>query len=166
MGESPDRAYRLFKFTRQSGDKTVSDLKLLRLNDLKETLVSTLSTEPKAYWSSDNRYLITENSQPDSMYGREVVLFDLNNFEMGKKKQGQLVNYDLLHDIVFMYNYDSTRQSIIFFDSRVPEIEQRREILAAPAGKLPNIILEPKEKKARVKAYTTGGAAVNIAIHY
>ena len=166
ISDSPDGNYRLFKYTRKVGEQTETDLRILRLKDLKGALVSTLRTEPKAYWSSDSKDLITENSVPDSVYQREVVIYSVGTFEIYRRKQGQLINYDLVNNVVFMYTYDSTRQTITAFRVDNTDSEKRQEIVAPPAGRIPIAILAPLEKKAKIKAYTTGGAAVNIAFNY
>ena len=181
LGDTPSREYRLFKFTRKSGDQTFIDLKVLRLKDLKETLVSTLPVEtdsasvalakingggPKFYWSKESQYLITENSVPDSMYKREVVIFDLNSFSVMKRKQGNLLNYDVVNDFAFMYRTTAERQIICFYNVSMPDQEQVREIVAAPAGKLPIVLIAPIKREARVKAYMTGAVPINIAFNY
>jgi hypothetical protein len=170
LGDSPNKAFRLFKFTHQEGDKSMVDLKLLRLQDLQETLVSTITVEaggaPKVYWSKDSRYLITENNVQDSLYGREMVLFDLVNFNVAKRKAGRLINFDTVNDIAFIQRYNTERQIICFFDVKDAELEHRREVLAPQEGKLPVILFVPLERKAKVKLYTTGGAAVNISFLY
>lgn len=166
LGDSPNREYRLFKFAGKTGETTETILKVLRLKDLQETTVATLRTDPKFYWSSDSRYLITENSVPDSIYQREVVVFNLKNFEMERRKQGILLNYDLLNDVAFLYRYTEERQIICFFYPKSANMEQYREILVPQDGKVPSMILSPKERKAKVKAYTTGGVPMNVAFQY
>lgn len=161
------------------------DLKLLRLKDLKETLIGTILTDPppilidsamermrqvnekpKFYWSKGSEYLITENSVPDSIYERELLIFDLQNFEMAQRKPGQLLNFDPLNDMVFMYRFTRTRQTITFFDAKTPNVMHDRDITAAPTGKSPVVILSPTKKEAKVKAYMQGGVPVNIAFSY
>lgn len=172
LGDSPNKAFRLFKFARQEGEKSLVDLKLLRLQDLKETFVSTITVDakegvgPKFYWSKDSRYLIAENNIQDSLYGRETVLFDLVNFNVGQRKEGRLLNFDQVNDIAFVQRFNPERQIIVFFDLKDADIEHNREVMAPQEGKLPVIILAPLEKKAKVKLYTTGGAAVNISFLY
>ncbi len=175
LGNSPDGQYRLFKFARKEGDKAVIDLKLLRLRDLSEALVSTLPAEdefkvlapyPRFYWSKDSGYLVTENSITDSVYKRETVLFDLMNFSMGKRKQGNLLGFDGVNDVAFVYRQSTERQIVCLFTVSFPEEENIREVLAAPSGRLPIVIVAPLQKSAKVKAYMPDGVPVNFAIHY
>lgn len=174
LGDSPNKAFRLFKFTHKEGGKSMVDLKLLRLQDLKETLVSTIAVEdsvktgggPKFYWSKDSRYLIAENNVQDSVYGRETVLFDLVNFNVAKRKEGKLLNFDQVNDIAFVQRYNAERQIICFFDVKTPDAENTREALVPQEGKLPVVILAPLERKAKVKVYTTGGVPMNFSFTY
>lgn len=175
LGNSFNNAYRLFKSTRQDGDQSVTDLVLLRLQDMKETLVSTVPTEvqaplpnpPKFFWSQDSKYLMVENRLADSTgTTREVVLFDLATLSIIQRHPGALVAFDQINEMVIYYRSDVERQSICYFNLRKPEVEKVRDIIAPPTGKLPAIIFVYKEKKARVKAYTTDDAPVNIILEY
>jgi len=175
LGDSPGKEYRLFKFTRQDGELTKIDLKVLRLSDLKEALVSTLPAEddlkvmaqyPRYYWSKDSKFLVTENSINDSIYNREMVLFDLTSFSMGKRKDGNLLGYDHVNDVAFLYRETPERQGVCYFPTASPEKELIQEILISPSGRLPTVIIVPLEKKAKVKAYMTDGVPVNFLIQY
>jgi len=175
LGDSPAKEYRLFKFTRQDGEQTKIDLKILRLSDLKEALVCTLPAEddlkvmapyPRYYWSKDSRFLVTENSINDSIYKREMVLFDLKNFSMGKRKEGNLLGFDPVNDYVFLYRETPERQGVCYFPATLPEKELVQEILIAPSGRLPTVIVVPLEKRAKVKAYMQDSVPVNFVIQY
>ncbi len=175
LGNSPDGGYRLFKFPRQVGDQTVTELKLLQFKDMQETTVGTITpdaltkagrTDPRVYWSKDGHFLITENIVPDSSFDHEVVLFSLQNFKIQEKKPGALLGFDLVNDIAFFYLPTAERQQIRFFEVKNPGFVQQREIIAPPSGKLPILILAPTEKKAKVKAYTTDGVPINVSIQY
>lgn len=180
LGDSPDQAYRLFKSTRPVGEQTKTDLKVVRLRDFQQTLVSTLRAEatpnsaiaealrskPKFYWSKNVKYLLAENSVPDNDYEQETVLFDLASLAVAQRKPGNLLAFDAANDVAFYYQTTPERQIICFFDLKNPQRDQVREIIAAPEGKLPVVILSPKDRQAKVKAYTTGGAAVNMSFRY
>jgi len=175
LGDSPGGEYRLFKFPRQDGDQTKMDLKVLRLSDLKEAFVSTLPAEddlkvmalyPRYYWSKDSRFLVTENSINDSIYKREMVLFDLKNFSMGKRKNGNLLGFDPVNDYAFLYRETPERQAVAYFPVTLPEQEMVQEILIAPSGRLPTVIIVPLEKKAKIKAYMPDGVPLNFVINY
>ncbi|MFN0213663.1 MAG: hypothetical protein ACKVT2_05355 [Saprospiraceae bacterium] len=175
LEDSPSREYRLFKMERIVEGQTLIDLKLLRLNDLKEALVATLSANdslrttgqyPKFYWSKDSKLLVTENSISDSTYKREVVVYDLTNFSVSSRKKGYLLGFDLLNDFVFTYRQTSERQIICFFNVNFPNMEQVRELIAAPSGKLPVVTVTPAKKDVRVKAYMTGAVPINFSFTY
>ncbi|GEM_PF-1274651 len=172
LGSSPDNAYRLFKGTRELDGQEVTDLILLRLHDLHETLVSTipakdsLPIEPKFFWSKDSKYLLVNNSVPDSAYQYEVVLFDLANLAVAQRNPGELVNYDKANDVVFYYKTTLVRQSICYYYVGNPSKESVRDFTAIPIGKLPVLNPISAEKQARVKAYTIDNTPVNFAISY
>ncbi|MFN0174889.1 MAG: hypothetical protein ACKVU0_09605 [Saprospiraceae bacterium] len=172
LGSSPDNAYRLFKSARQLGEQTVTDLILVRLRDSLMTAVSTipakdsLPREPKFFWSKDSKYLLVNNSVPDSTYHYEVVLFDLQNLAVAQRNFGELVNYDKANDVVFFYKSLPTRQSISYYYLENPSKESGRDVTVVPIGKLPNLILSVAEKEARVKAYTIDNTPVNFAFKY
>ncbi|MBC7774563.1 MAG: hypothetical protein H7246_03925 [Phycisphaerae bacterium] len=175
LGDSPSSQYRLFKFTRKDGERTVIDLKLLRLSDLSEAFVSTLPAEdefkvlapyPRYYWSNDSRYLVTENATTDSIYKRETVLFDLVTFSMGKRKLGNLLGFDNVNDVAFLYRQSPERQSVCYFNLKFSGEENVREIMVEPSGRLPIVIIAPLEKRAKVKVYMPDGVPVNFAILY
>ena len=83
-----------------------------------------------------------------------------------KRKQGNLLNYDVVNDFAFMYRTTAERQIICFYNVSMPDQEQVREIVAAPAGKLPFVLIAPIKREARVKAYMTGAVPINIAFNY
>ncbi|MDO8367300.1 MAG: hypothetical protein Q7T20_10910 [Saprospiraceae bacterium] len=175
LGDSPGKEFRLFKFTRIDGDQTKMDLKLLRLSDLKEALVCTLPAEddlkvmapyPRYYWSNDSKFLVTENSINDSIYKREMVIFDLTSFSVGKRKDGNLLGFDPMNDVAFLYRETPERQGICYFPIAFPEKELVQEVLIGPSGRLPTVIIVPREKRAKVKAYMTDGVPVNFVIQY
>ena len=172
LGSSPDNAYRLFKAARQLGDQTVTDLILMRLNDSKQTVVSTvpakdsLPREPKFFWSKDSKFLLVNNSVPDSTYNYEVVLFDLQNLAVAQRNFGELLKYDIANDVVFYYKSELTRQNICYYYVANPSKEMGRDVMDIPIGKLPNLILSVPEKEVRVKAYTIDDTPVNFAFKY
>jgi hypothetical protein len=175
LGNSPDGAFRLFKFAKQTDAGTTTDLMLLRLGDLKEIPVATLAPDTTAkdpgmqlkyYWSKDGRYLITNRSVQDSTHKNEVIMFDLQTLEVAQANKGYLMGIEAMHEVVFYYRPLPDRQEVCFYTLADPKYENTRGITAAPAGRLPNIIFDYKEKKARIKAYTTGGTPVNVAVVY
>lgn len=162
LGDSPDHKFRLFKGQQQ--EKTT--LNLLQLNNLQTIPVVTLPGEPKFFWSGDFKYLITENIQPDSAFKREVVFFDLATLAIAHRYPGELMTYDGMNNTVFFYTSQVDRQSVNFVYLDNPTQVTPRDVIAAPADKLPAIILMPKDKQARVKAFTTDDTPVNFMIHY
>ncbi len=166
LDDSPDHAYRLFKSARTVDGQTLTDLKVLRLKDLQQFLVSTMPNESKYFWSPDSRYLIAENMVADSAFQRETVFFDLGNLRTEYKKPGALLAFDAADQVVFYYFPEEGRQVISFTYLQNPSVDKRRDIIAPGIGKLPNIILMTKEKKARVKAYTTDNVPVNVMFEY
>jgi len=175
LGNSLDYKFRLFKFDAERDGKSLMVLKVLRLGDLQEMLVSNLSpksqediiVDPKYFWSKDSKYLIAENSVPDSAYEREVVLFNLPNFGVERRIQGQILGFDQNNSVAFLYRYNSERQWVCIVDLKNPAIEKNREIIAPPDGKkAPTFIVDPHKRSFRVKVYTEGGAAANASFEY
>lgn len=171
LGNSPDGAYRLFKFNRQVGDKSVVDLSLLRLKDLKEISLTTITldstnSKPKFFWSKEGKYLVTDRSMPDSAGKAEVVLFDLQNGVEDQTNVGRLIAFDAMNQVVFYHRAEADRQDICLYYLDNPQFEKRRTIAAVSVGKLPEIIFSYKEKKARVKAFTTENTPVNVPLPY
>jgi hypothetical protein len=166
LGDSPDHAYRLFKSTRTVDGQTLTDLKVLRLNDLQQFLVSTIPNDSKYFWSPDSRYLIAENIVADSAMQRETVFFDLGSLSTVYKKTGALIAFDAANQVVFFYFPEEGRQIISFTYLHNPTVDKRRDITAPGIGKLPSIILMTKEKQARVKAFTTDDVPVNLMVEY
>lgn len=175
LGSSPNNAFRLFKSTRQKGDQTETDLKILRMQDMRETLVSTVPLDdpsneitkgPKFFWSKDSKYLIVDNSMPDSAYKREVVLYSLPDLAVAQRNPGALIGFDAMNEVVFFYRSTDERQSICFYDLKKPSIESVRDVTAAPIGKMPTLIFSYKERKVKVKAYTTDDTPVNFSEEY
>ncbi len=171
LGNSPDGAYRLFKFKRQAGDKSVVDLNLLRLKDLKEFSLTTITLDssninPKFYWSKEGKYLVTDRSIPDSAGKAEVVLFDLQNGVEDQTNPGRLFGFDAMNQVVFYHRAAEDRQNICFYYLNNPQFEKSRGIMAPAVGKLPEISFSYKEKKAKVKAFTTDNTPVNIPLQY
>lgn len=171
LGNSPDKEYRLFRFNLKKGDQTEAYLKILRLKDLQETLVSTViietpTSEPKFFWSKDSKYLLVDKSMPDSAFKSEVVLFNLPNFAIEQTNPGALIAMDAMNEVVFFYRTTAERQSVCFYALEKPAKESVRDITAPPVGKLPSVIFSYKERKVKVKAYTTDDTPVNIAFLY
>jgi len=175
LGNSPDGAFRLFKFTKQTDAGTTTDLVLMRLSDLKEIPVTTIipdtmamevSAQPKFFWSKDSKYLITNQSVQDTACQNDVILFDLQTLKVAQRNAGYLFAFEMMNEVVFFYKPMVERQEILFYSLKDPGYERNRAITAAPAGKLPNIIFEYKERKAKVKAFTTGNVPVNVAFQY
>lgn len=175
LGNSLDYKFRLFQFDAERGGQAVIVLKVLRLGDLQEALVSNVSPksqkdmieDPKFFWSKDSKYLIVENSVPDSAYEREVVLFNLPNFQIERRIQGQLLGFDPNNDVVFFYRYNTERQMVSFVELKSPAVEKTREIIAPPDGeKAPAFILNPQKRNFKIKVYTEGGAAANASFEY
>lgn len=175
LGNSLDYKFRLFKFDAERGGQSVMVLKVLRLGDLQEVLLSNVSPksqkdmieDPKYFWSKDSKYLIVENSVPDSAYEREVVLFNLPNFQIERRIQGQLLGFDQNNDVVFLYRYNVERQMVSIVDLKSPNVEKTREIIAPPDGeKAPSFILNSQKRSFKVKVYTEGGAAANASFEY
>lgn len=166
LGDSPDHAYRLFKSVRTVNGQSVTDLKVLRLQDLQQTLVSTMPNDSKYFVSADSKYLIAENSVPDSSFKREVVVFDLPAFSTAYRKPGNLLGFDLNNQMVFFHRTEPTQQFIVFFNLDTPTGENQRAISAPPVEKLPSIILSPKDRRVKVKIYTTDNVPVNVAFNY
>lgn len=175
LGNSLDYKYRLFQFNAEIEGKPVMVLKALRLGDLQEAFLSNVSPksqqdmieDPKFFWSKDSKYLIVENSVPDSAYEREVVLFNLINFQVERRIQGQLLGFDQNNGIAFLYRYNPERQLVAIIDLKSPAAEKIREIIAAPDGqKAPTFFVNPQKRDFRIKVYTEGGAAANASFEY
>ena len=163
LGNSPDGAYRLFKSPLPAGGNAI---KLLRLSDMKQTQVATSAKDPKFYWSSDSRYLMADNDAPDSTYKQQVVFFNLINFRMEAPKNGQMLAYDQINNMLFLYRYTAERQLIVYFHLSTMDQELQREIITPPGDKIPSAILHPAQRSAKVKAYMTDGVPVNIGFNY
>lgn len=166
LGDSPDHAFRLFKMQRSVNGQPESYLKVVRLSDLKEAEVSRMGAEPKFYWSSQNAHLIAEHAPADSAGRSNTIIFDLYNFKVAQKKYMPLVAFDYVNDIIFNYRYTDDRQTLCFYTPSRPDEERSRDLIMPPAGKNPVVTLNIKERKARVKAYTTGGVPSNFEIKY
>jgi hypothetical protein len=121
---------------------------------------------PKVFWSKDKRFLVTGNATPDSTQKAEVLVYDLYKMELWRRYAGELITYDLLHDVAFFHTTEPTRQSVNFVYLKYPDHVSPREVIAVPVGKLPAMILMPTDRQARVKAYTTDDTPVNFIIHY
>lgn len=164
LGNSPNGAFRLFKTQLPSGENA---LKVLRLKDLYQALVATSKKDQKFYWSKDSRYLIADNDAPDTAaYKQQVVFFNLFNFQIEALKNGQLIGFDPLNDMTFLYRYTNERQQIVYFDLNKYEQETQREILTPPGDKVPSSVVHPKERMIKVKAYMSDGVPVNIGFNY
>ena len=171
LGNSPDKEYRLFKFNRIAGDHTETNLKILRLKDLQEAMVSSViidapATEPKFFWSKDSKYLVVDNSVPDSIYKREVLLYNLQELTVAQRNPGALIAFDAMNEVVFFYRTSVERQTICFYDLAKPGVESVRDIIAPPVGKMPTVIFSYKERNVKVKAYTTDNVPVNVVMKY
>lgn len=175
IGDAPSGGFRLFKSPRQAGDKAVIDLKLLRLHDMKGVLVATLPAEdefklvgnyPKFYWSKESKFLITENTINDSIYKRELVIYDLNNMDISKRIKGNLLNFDNVTDMIFQYRQSEDRQMVYYFNPAFPDQANHREVIAAPSGRMPIVTLTPLQRTIRVKAYMPDNVPVNFSFQY
>ncbi|HAD12042.1 MAG TPA: hypothetical protein DCF33_06340 [Saprospirales bacterium] len=163
LGDSPDGRFRAFKSQEPGG----TGLNLVNLSDLKTYRIGVTKEEkPKFYWSSGKRFLIAENATPDSTQKAEVFIYDLYKMEVWRRYAGRLITYDLLHDVIFFYTEENTRQSINFVYVNNPDYVSPREVIAVPIGKLPSMIVMSKDRQARVKAYTTDDTPVNFIIHF
>jgi len=166
LGDSPDHAFRLFKSVRTVNGQSVTDLKVLRLQDLQQALVATMPSDAKYFVSADSKFLIAENSVPDSSFKREIVVFDLLAFSAAYRKPGNLLGFDVNNQMVFFHRTEPTQQFIVFFHLDTPTGENQRAVSAPPVEKLPSIILSPKDRRVKVKIYTTDNVPVNIAFNY
>ncbi len=170
LGASLNEEYRLFKSKGQNGGLAQTNLVVLRLSDMQEVLVSSIpadnQTEPKFFWSQDSRNLIAENATPDSTTKSEVVLFDLTKMAVAQRNPGALLAFDQINNEVLFYRSSPERQSICFYSLETPDKESVRDIIAPPVGKLPTVIFVYKERKARVKAYTSENTPVNFILPY
>ena len=167
LSASLNEEYRLFK---SKGGQAQTRLVVLRLSDMKETLVSSTpadaQNEPKFFWSQDSRNLIAENATPDSISKSEVVLFDLTKMTVAQRNPGALLAFDQINNEVLFYRSAPERQSICFYNLGNPSKESVRDIIAPPVGKLPTVTFVYKERKARVKAFTSENTPVNVILPY
>lgn len=166
LSDSPDHSFRLFTSASSNGDQNQRDLKVLRLKDLQSFLVATPPADAKHFWSADARFLVAENLTPDSTYKRELVLFGLDNLDFRDRSPGAILAFDAANEIVFYTTSDSNSQIISFYELKRPEIKKQRFISVAAGSKLPQIILNISERKARVKAYGPDDVPVNISFLY
>ena len=163
LGDSPDGRFRAFKSQEANG----TGLNVVRLSDLKTFRIGvSADAKPKVFWSSNKRFLITNNATPDSTQKTEVLVYDLNAMEKWRRFSGELITYDIVHDVAFFHTAETTRQSVNFVYIMNPDFISPRDVIATPIGKLPTMILMPKDRQARVKAYTTDDTPVNFIIHY
>ena len=166
LGDSPDHSFRLFTSARSGGDPSLRDLKVLRLADLQSFTVSTPPAEAKYFWSFDSRFLVAENTTPDSSFKREVIVFGLDKLDFRDRAPGALLAFDEANQIVFYTTPDPNSQIISFYDLKRPEIKKQRFISVAAGSKLPQLILQVTERKARVKAYGPDDVPVNVTFSY
>ena len=163
LSDSPDGRFRAYK-TKETGG---TGLNLVHLSDLKTYQIAVSADSiPKVFWSKDKRYLITNNATPDSTHKAEVLVYDLYKMEKARTYAGELITFDLLNEVLFFHTTETTRQSVNFVYLNNPEFVTPRDVIAVPIGKLPAMILMPKDRQARVKAYTTDDTPVNFIIHY
>jgi len=166
LGDSPDHSFRLFTSKNSRGDQNLDDLKVLRLADLQSFVVSTPPANAKYFWSVDSRFLVAENSTPDSSFKREVLVFGLDQLDFRDRSPGALLAFDASNQIVFYTTSDSSSQIISFYELKRPEIKKQRFISVTAGNKLPQLILNINERKARVKAYGPDDVPVNISFLY
>lgn len=172
LGNSPDEKYRLFKNDRKNGEAIETEFVIVRFQDMKEMLLAKLpsdtskSNNPKYYWSKDSTNLLLESAIVDSISNREVVLFNLPTFDVAQRNKGTIIGFDAINQVVFYYRTTAERQSICFIDLKNPKKEFVRDIIAAPSGKLPSLIFSYKERRVKVKAYTTEDTPLNVALLY
>ncbi|MCC7465736.1 MAG: hypothetical protein IT261_05680 [Saprospiraceae bacterium] len=163
LGDSPDGRFRAFKSKEANG----TGLNLVNLSDLKTYQVAVSADSiPKLFWSKDKRYLITNKATPDSTHKAEAMVYDLYKMETARTYPGELITFDLLHEVIFFHTAETTRQSVNFVYLNNPNFVTPRDVIAVPIGKLPSMILMPKDRQARVKAFTTDDTPVNFIIHY
>jgi hypothetical protein len=159
LGDSPDHAYRLFKSSRNT-------LVLLRMSDMKEMYISRYAEEAPFYWTKGGKYLLAVNKSNEEGLDDETVIFDLANFTADQYKQGSLLAYDPDNDMAIIYKAAADRQLFTYFSLSNPLQETERPLYAAPGSKRPVVTLLPKDRTARVKAYSTGDVPYNFAMKY
>jgi predicted transcriptional regulator len=163
---SPNNEFQLLKTESQTNGQTQTTLRVVRLADKKEAVVCNTNQPPKFFWSNQQPYLIAESGTADSINQREVIIFDLNNMSVLKRKQGILLAFDNINEVLLVYRLTPERQVIGVIQMKSPQIETIREIIAVFEEKTPVVIFKAGEREAKIKAYTTGGAAINTAFKY
>lgn len=166
LGNSPDNAYQLVKTESQSNGQTLTQLSVVRLSDNTSTPVCKTNKEPKFFWSNQQPCLIAEGGEADSINQREVVIFDLNSMSVLKRKQGILLAFDNINEVMLVYRLTPERQVIGVIHLKSPQFETVREIIALFEEKIPVITFQHEKRQVKVKAYTTGGAAISTSFKY